>query len=52
MIQRRMEIVYNKAGAIIEGLEEIGAVTPFDGANARKLVYGQLWKLKPFLEIE
>lgn len=52
IIQRRMEISYNKAGVIIEGLEEIGAVTPFDGVNARKLVYGQLWKLKPFLEIE
>lgn len=52
MIQRRMEMGYNKAGEIIEGLEEIGVVTPFDGANARKLVYGQLWKLKPFLEIE
>ena len=52
MIQRRMEMGYNKAGEIIAGLEEIGVITPFDGANARKIIYGQLWKLKPYLEIE
>ena len=52
MIQRRMEIGYNKAGEIIEGFEEIGAITPFNGTSARKIIYGQLWKLKPFLEIE
>ena len=52
MLQRRMEIGYHKAGEIIVGLEEIGVVTPFDGANARKIIYEQLWKLKPYLEIE
>lgn len=52
MIQRRMQIGYNKAGVIIEGFEEMGVITPFDGVYARGIIYGQLWKLKRFLEIE
>ena len=52
MIQRRMKVGYCKAGEIIEGLEKMGVVTPFDGLYARKIIYGRLWKLKPFLQIE
>ncbi len=51
MFQRRMGVGYNKAGKIVEGLEDIGIITPFDGVHARKLIYEQLWKLKPFLGI-
>lgn len=53
MIQRRLEIGYNKSGRIIEGLEEIGVITPFNEAHPahpRKVIYEQLQKLKPYID--
>lgn len=38
MIQRMCWVGYNKAGAIIEWMEDKGYVSPFEGAKARKVL--------------
>ncbi|MBQ9728771.1 MAG: hypothetical protein IJV85_04160 [Clostridia bacterium] len=38
MIQRKCSVGYNKAGKIIEWMEETGYISPFDGAKARKVL--------------
>ena len=38
MIQRKCSAGYNKAGKIIEWMEEMGYISPFEGAKARKVL--------------
>jgi S-DNA-T family DNA segregation ATPase FtsK/SpoIIIE len=38
MIQRKCSAGYNRAGRIIEWMEEKGYISPFDGAKARKVL--------------
>ena len=38
MIQRRFSAGYNRAGKIIEWMEDMGYISPFDGAKARKVL--------------
>ena len=38
MIQRKCSVGYNKAGRIIEWMEEMGYISTFDGAKARKVL--------------
>lgn len=51
MIQRKCSTGYNRAGKIVEWMEDMGYISPFDGAKARKVLitkeefeqkYGQL----------
>ncbi len=37
MIQRKCSAGYNRAGKIIEWMEDMGYISPFDGAKARKV---------------
>lgn len=41
MIQRKCSAGYNKAGRIIEWMEEMGYISAFDGAKARKVLITQ-----------
>ncbi len=38
MIQRKCTAGYNRAGKIIEWMEDMGYISPFDGAKARKVL--------------
>lgn len=38
MIQRKCSAGYNRAGKIVEWMEEMGYISPFDGAKARKVL--------------
>ena len=38
MIQRRCSVGYPKAGKIIEWMENMGYISAFDGAKARKVL--------------
>ncbi|MBO7297419.1 MAG: hypothetical protein J6U60_00035 [Clostridia bacterium] len=38
LIQRKCSIGYNKAGKIVEWMEEMGYISSFDGAKARKVL--------------
>ena len=50
LIQRKLMIGYNKAGIIIDMLEELDAITPFDGMCARKVKAEQLLKIRSYVE--
>jgi len=41
MVQRRFDVGYNKAGKIVEWMEEKGHISPFDGAKARRVLITQ-----------
>lgn len=41
MIQRKFSVGYNKAGRIIEWMEEMGYVSSYDGAKTRKVLLTQ-----------
>ncbi len=41
MIQRKCSAGYNRAGKIIEWMEDMGYISPFDGAKARKVLITQ-----------
>ena len=38
MIQRKCSVGYNKAGKIVEWMEDMGYISAFDGAKARKVL--------------
>lgn len=38
MIQRKCSVGYNKAGKIVEWMEDMGYISPYDGAKARKVL--------------
>ncbi|MBE7078942.1 MAG: hypothetical protein E7380_03685 [Clostridiales bacterium] len=38
MIQRKCSAGYNRAGKIVEWMEEMGYISPFDGAKSRKVL--------------
>jgi S-DNA-T family DNA segregation ATPase FtsK/SpoIIIE len=38
LLQRRLGIGYARAGRIIDNLEKIGIVGPFDGSKARQVL--------------
>jgi S-DNA-T family DNA segregation ATPase FtsK/SpoIIIE len=38
LIQRRMSLGYNRAGRIIDQLESLGIVGPFEGSKAREVI--------------
>ena len=38
LVQRKCSVGYNKAGKIIDWMDNRGFVTPFDGAKARKVL--------------
>ena len=38
MIQRKCSVGYNKAGKIVEWMEDMGYISSFDGAKARKVL--------------
>jgi S-DNA-T family DNA segregation ATPase FtsK/SpoIIIE len=38
MIQRKTSAGYNRAGKIVEWMEDMGYISPFEGAKARKVL--------------
>lgn len=50
LIQRRMKLGYNRAGRIIDQLESVGIVGPFEGSKAREVLYADEYSLEQFLE--
>lgn len=49
LIQRKLQIGYNRAGRIIDQLEAAGIVGPFEGSKAREVFYSDLSKLEQIL---
>ncbi len=49
LIQRKLSIGYNRAGRIIDQLEAVGIVGPFEGSKARKVLISDEYALEQFL---
>ena len=50
LLQRKMKIGYNRAGRIIDEMEESGIVGPFEGSKARQVLISDLGTLEQFLK--
>jgi S-DNA-T family DNA segregation ATPase FtsK/SpoIIIE len=50
LIQRRMKLGYNRAGRIIDQLESVGIVGPFEGSKAREVLYPDEYSLEQYLD--
>jgi len=50
LLQRKMKIGYNRAGRLIDQLEEAGIIGPFEGSKARQVLISDLTTLEQFLK--
>ena len=50
LIQRKMKLGYNRAGRVIDQLEAIGVVGPFEGSKAREVLIPDDFALEQFLD--
>ncbi len=50
LIQRKLKLGYNRAGRLIDQLEQAGIVGPFEGAKARKVLIPDEASLEQFLD--
>jgi S-DNA-T family DNA segregation ATPase FtsK/SpoIIIE len=50
LIQRKLKLGYNRAGRLIDQLEQAGIVGPFEGAKARKVLIPDEASLNQFLD--
>lgn len=50
LIQRRMQLGYNRAGRIIDQLEAAGIVGPFEGSKAREVIVQDMSTLEQILK--
>ncbi len=50
LIQRRLKLGYNRAGRIIDQLENAGIVGPFEGSKARQVLVNDLLSLEQLLK--
>ncbi len=49
LLQRKMKIGYNRAGRLIDQLEEAGIIGPFEGSKARQVLMSDMNALEQFL---
>ena len=49
LLQRKLKLGYNRAGRIIDQLEAVGIVGPFEGSKARKVLITDEYALEQFL---
>lgn len=50
LIQRKLKLGYNRAGRIIDQLEQAGIVGQFEGSKAREVLYPDEYSLEQYLE--
>jgi len=49
LLQRKMKIGYNRAGRLIDQMEEAGIIGPFEGSKARQVLINDVDTLEQFL---
>jgi len=50
LLQRKLKIGYNRAGRIIDQMEALGIIGPFEGSKARQVLISDLDTLEQFLK--
>jgi S-DNA-T family DNA segregation ATPase FtsK/SpoIIIE len=50
LIQRKLKLGYNRAGRIVDQMEQVGILGPFEGAKARKVLIPDENSLEQFLD--
>lgn len=50
LIQRKLKLGYNRSGRMIDQLEAIGVVGPFEGSKAREALIPDDFAIEQFLE--
>jgi S-DNA-T family DNA segregation ATPase FtsK/SpoIIIE len=50
LIQRKLKLGYNRAGRLVDQLEQAGVLGPFEGAKARKVLIPDEISLEQFLD--
>lgn len=49
LLQRKLKLGYNRAGRIVDQLESMGIIGPFQGSKARDVLYPDIQSLEEFL---
>ena len=49
LLQRKLKLGYNRAGRIVDQLEGMGILGPFQGSKAREVLFGDIESLDEFL---
>jgi len=50
LIQRKLKLGYNRAGRLVDQMEQAGILGPFEGAKARKVLIPDEVALQQFLD--
>ncbi|MGB2014494.1 MAG: DNA translocase FtsK, partial [Flavobacteriales bacterium] len=50
LLQRKLKVGYNRAGRIIDQLEDAGIIGPFEGSKARKVLVPDEMSLEQMLQ--
>ena len=50
LLQRKLKLGYNRAGRIVDQLEGMGIIGPFQGSKAREVLYGDVESLNEYLK--
>ncbi len=49
LLQRKLKLGYNRAGRIVDQLEGMGIIGPFQGSKAREVLFGDIESLDEFM---
>ncbi|NDB35279.1 MAG: DNA translocase FtsK, partial [Flavobacteriia bacterium] len=49
LLQRKLKLGYNRAGRIVDQLEAMGIIGPFQGSKAREVLFSDVESLEEFM---